>query len=613
MNRTDIREREVPALAQRLHTDDVVHRVLAARGVTSAAELDFSLGGLPGPETLPDIDVAVERLLGARRRNERLLVVGDYDCDGATSVAVALIGLRALGYRQVEYLVPDRIADGYGLSPGIVARAKEHYKPDLIVTVDNGIASVDGVDSAADAGIDVIVTDHHLPPDVLPKALALVNPSLQGSAFPSAHLAGVGVMFYVLIALRAALVASARVDEASAVGVKLAQLLDLVAIGTVADVVPLDSVNRILVEQGLRRIRAGQCRPGVAALLARAGCDASRACSADIGFALGPRLNAAGRLADMGRGIDCLLTDDPAAATLAAGELDRLNTERRQVETRMREEAEACLAGNVESAASVAVGTVAPADAFGVCLFAADWHAGVVGIVAGRLKERLHRPVVAFTSDGESDVKGSARSVAGVHVRDVLQNIASAHPGLIERFGGHAMAAGLTLPRARLEHFARLFDTEVRRQLDDRLPAREWLTDGQLPRTAYSLATARCLQWLMPWGQGCDAPLFNGRFELISSRVVGNGHLKLELAPIGAIDGTEASERHADGPKAPVREEDADALRPLVLDAIAFNESRVFAVGSRLRVVFGLDVNFYRDAEHLQLMVKHVEDDRARC
>ena len=583
MNPPTIRQRDVPTLAQRLHADDVAHQVLAARGVTSADELVFSLGDLPGPEALPDIDVALRRLLQARRRDERVLIVGDYDCDGATSTAVAVMGLRAFGYGQVDYLVPNRMADGYGLTPGIVTRAIEQFKPALIITVDNGIASVDGVDAAHAVGIDVIVTDHHLPPEVLPSAVALVNPARHESEFPSRHLAGVGVVFYVLVALRAALAASSKADEQAASGVKLAMFLDLVAIGTVADVVSLDPVNRILVEQGLRRIRAGQCRPGVTALLEQAGRSAAQASTADIGFALGPRLNAAGRLDDMRRGIECLLCDDPVEAVRAAAELERLNTERRQLEARMRAEAEACLGANADVAASVAVGSVSPSEAFGVCLYDADWHPGVIGIVAGRLKERLHRPVVVFTAEGESEVKGSARSIAGVHVRDILQNMANAHPGLLERFGGHAMAAGLTLPRARLEDFATLFDREVRKQLDNRLPTREWLTDGALPRTAYSLATARCLQWLMPWGQGCAAPLFSGCFEVSSSRVVGNGHLKLALMPVDGED--------------------------TVLDAIAFNEARTFANGTRLQAVFALDVNHYRQAERLQLMVKHIEQD----
>jgi len=591
--------REVPLASSALHADPLARRVLAARGITDAEELRFALADLPTPDTLPGIEAAVERLLGARERAERVLVVGDYDCDGASSTAVAVLGLRALGWADVDYVVPNRFTDGYGLSEPIVTSALATHAPHLIVTVDNGVASLEGVAAAGAAGVDVVVTDHHLPPERLPEAAAIVNPNLEGTCFPSGNLAGVGVIFYVLLALRAAL---ARRGEAAS-HTNLAELLDLVAIGTVADVVVLDRVNRTLVEQGLRRIRAGHTRPGVLALLERAGRDASRLASADIGYALGPRLNAAGRLDDMRLGIACLLAEQPAEAAALAAELDALNTERRRVERRMREDAENRLAelpspayggggpfslGGREAGSGVGVDAVGPIGvdaAFGICLFDASWHQGVIGILAGRLKDRLHRPVVVLTADGEVSVKGSARSIPDVHVRDVLQAIATREPTLLERFGGHAMAAGMTLARDRLGEFAEAFDREVRRVLGGRLPAREWLSDGALPAAERTLESARLLRHLMPWGQGFEAPLFDGRFEVLASRTVGTGHLKLTVA---AID--------ADG-----------RVETTPLQAIAFGEQRVFDAGARLSLVYSLDVNRWRDVESLQLMVRHIE------
>ena len=627
--------REVPRDDLSLHENPLARRVLLARGVLDADELGFALADLPPPDTLPGIEAAVTRLLAARAADERVLIVGDYDCDGATSTAVAVLGLAAFGFRHVEHVVPNRFTDGYGLSPAIVRSAVAAHVPDLIVTVDNGVASVDGVETARELGVDVVVTDHHLPPDVLPDAVALVDPNLAGSTFPSGNLAGVGVIFYVLLALRAALARAA--DPAARTN--LAELLDLVAIGTVADVVTLDRINRTLVEQGLRRIRAGRTRPGVLALLERAGRDPARIASGDIGFALGPRLNAAGRLDDMGRGIACLLADDPAEAAALAGELDALNVERRRVEKAMREDAEHRLAehpalyalGPGESprsprsprspgpsfgssgsrvervdAPEVVVGAspeesvtaVDPAlranaderidgEPFGLCLFDERWHQGVIGILAGRLKDSLHRPVVVLTADGEHDVKGSARSIPGVHVRDVLQAIATREPTLLAKFGGHAMAAGMTLARTRVEEFSRAFDAEVRRVLDDRLPAREWLSDGPLPASLRTIASARVLAHLMPWGQGFEPPLFDGEFEVIDNRSVGaaGNHLKLTLAPVAA-DGS---------------------LETTPVGAIAFGEERVFDAGQRLTLVYALDVNRWRDTESLQLMVRHVE------
>ena len=440
----EIEVRDVPDISPPLHASAVAHRVLAARGVTDVNELDFSLAHLPKPDKLPGIDKAVARLQLARARQERITVVGDYDCDGATSTAVAVLGLAMMGFEQVDYLVPNRFEYGYGLSPAIVDVAKRG-DPSLILTVDNGVASVDGVERANELGIDVVVTDHHLPPAQLPQAVAIVNPTLPNATFPSRNLAGVGVLFYVLLALRRAL---AEEDDVAGAA-PLADLLDLVAIGTVADLVPLDRVNRTLVEQGLRRIRAGRSRPGVLALIKVAGRDHESLSTTDIGFGIAPRLNAAGRLDDIAWGIRCLLSEDALDAHELATALDTFNKERRQIEAGMRESASAQLAR---------IDTDSSDDRFGICLMDETWHQGVIGIVAGRLKERLHRPVVVFTADSEDTLKGSARSIPGVHVRDVLQAIVARHPGMIDKFGGHAMAAGLSLPREQVESFEEAFD-----------------------------------------------------------------------------------------------------------------------------------------------------------
>jgi len=577
-----IRRRAVPDIGVRLDADPIAHRVLAARGIASAQQLDTSLSILPPPDALPDIEAAVSRLLQARDDGQRLLIVGDYDCDGATSTVVAMLGLTMLGFQRPDYLIPNRLVDGYGLSPAIVRQALAGAEPqdddpgrpspDLILTVDNGVASVDGVAHAHEAGVDVIVTDHHLPPAILPRAVAIVNPNLEGATFASTALAGVGVMFYVLLAIRQRL---RRLGDPAA-DAPLADLLDLVAVGTVADVVPLDTLNRALVEQGMRRIRAGRCRPGVLALLKTAKRDPQRLQADDIGFAIGPRLNAAGRLADMAVGVECLLSESPERAQRLADELDGLNRERRRIEDTMREEAELRLA------TSEAVGSANTIGRFGLVLADPGWHEGVIGILAGRLKERLHRPVVAMTHADEHRLKGSARSIDGVHVRDVLQAIAARHPDLFIAYGGHAMAAGMTLPSDKLDVFVAAFDAEVKRVLDGRLPEREWLTDGDLPREAMTLAQARRLQQLGPWGQGFEAPGFDGVFRIVHRRIVGNGHLKLVVTP-------------HDGPIG------AD------LDAIAFGREDELEPGDAVRLVYRLDINVYRESERLQLMVQHLE------
>ena len=563
----EIEVRDVPDISPPLHASAVAHRVLAARGLTDVSELDFSLAHLPTPDTLPGIDKAVTRLRRALACQERITVVGDYDCDGATSTAVAVLGLAMMGFEQVDYLVPNRFEYGYGLSPAIVDVAKRG-DPSLILTVDNGVASVEGIERANELGIDVVVTDHHLPPTQLPEAVAIVNPTLPDATFPSRNLAGVGVLFYVLLALRRALAE----DDDAAGAAPLADLLDLVAIGTVADLVPLDRVNRTLVEQGLRRIRAGRTRPGVLALIKVAGRDHESLSTADIGFGIAPRLNAAGRLDDIAWGIRCLLSEDAFDAHELATALDTFNKERRQIEAGMRESASAQLAR---------IDTDNSDDRFGICLMDETWHQGVIGIVAGRLKERLHRPVIVFTADNKDTLKGSARSIPGVHVRDVLQAIVARHPGMIDKFGGHAMAAGLSLPRGHFGPFEEAFDGEVRRVLKNRRPTRTWLTDGSLATEELDLDTALLLSGLMPWGQGFAAPVFNNDFLVKTAKPVGKGHLKLSVVT-----------DHGS------------------LEAIAFNCTLPVQHGDWVRLVYSLDVNRWRNRVTLQLNVLHLEPVR---
>lgn len=564
-----ITERAVPNLPEPLHPNPLVHRVLAARGITDATELEFSLAQLPRPDRLPNIDKAVSRLLQARERGERVLVVGDYDCDGATSTTVALLGLRMLGFSHVEFLIPSRFRFGYGLSPAIVDVACEQYQPDLILTVDNGVASVEGVQRAQDHGIDVVVTDHHLAPAVLPSACAIINPNMPGSTFPSGNLAGVGVIFYTLLAVRRALAGQGD-DRGQA---PLAELLDLVAIGTVADVVQLDGVNRILVEQGLRRIRAGRTRPGVDALLQVAGKRAGGICTQDIGFGIGPRLNAAGRLDDMSIGVRCLLAESGDEAAMLARELNDFNQQRRSIEQDMRASADTQLQ-------EAQIEGLQDSPAYSVCLMHEHWHEGVIGILAGRIKERLNRPCVVFTADDDDNLKGSARSIKGVHIRDVLQGIVARHPGMIEKFGGHAMAAGLTLPRQYFELFRSAFEQAVCQAMGGHLLEREYEVDGSLGAAERTLENARLLARLMPWGQGFESPVFADDFIVRRHRKVGNGHLQLSLSS-------------------------QDDESPLA--AIAFNCDVQVMEGEVVHVVYSLEENSWRDRQQLQLRVLHLE------
>ncbi|MFV3304041.1 single-stranded-DNA-specific exonuclease RecJ [Pseudomonas sp. NY15181] len=545
-------------------------RLYAARGVQSAAELDKGLARLIPYQQLKGVDAAVELLVDALEKGQRILYVGDFDADGATASSVGVLALRMLGAAWVDYLVPNRFEYGYGLTPEIVAVALEK-RPDLLVTVDNGISSIDGVAAAKAAGLRVLVTDHHLPGPELPDADAIVNPNQPGCDFPSKAMAGVGVIFYVMLALRARLRERGWFAARGLAEPNLAELLDLVSLGSVADVVPLDANNRILVHQGLARIRAGRARPGLRALLEVAGRDCRRITSTDLGFILGPRLNAAGRLDDMSLGIEMLLCEDEGLAREMAVQLDALNQDRKAIEQGMQREALAQL-------------KELPVEEmpFGLCLFDAEWHQGVIGILASRLKERYHRPTIAFADAGDGSLKGSARSVPGFHIRDALDAVAARHPGLISKFGGHAMAAGLSLPQENFGAFAAAFDAEVRRQLDEDDLTGRLLSDGQLGAEEFHLELARAIRQAGPWGQHFPEPLFHGVFQIVQQRIVGERHLKLVLK-------TECGS--------------------LQLDAIAFNIDREVWPNPTVRwaeVAYKLDVNEFRGNESVQLMVAHI-------
>ncbi|HET7651049.1 MAG TPA: single-stranded-DNA-specific exonuclease RecJ [Gammaproteobacteria bacterium] len=551
----------------------LLQRVYAARGLHSDGDLDQSLSSLHDFQGFGGMRAAVELLADCLKHARRILVVGDFDCDGATSSALAVRALRRLGAKDVDYLVPNRFEYGYGLTPEIVALAARR-EPALIVTVDNGISSIAGVAAARAAGIRVLVTDHHLPGTGLPAADAIVNPNLPGDGFPSKSLAGVGVVFYLLLALRARLreqdwFASRNIPEPN-----LADFLDIVALGTVADLVPLDRNNRVLVAQGLARMRAGRGIPGIRALLEAGKRDASRITATDLAFTVGPRLNAAGRLTDMSLGIECLLTDDLSRARDLAARLDELNQERRGIEVQMESEAMQILAG-------MGLHDDDPDLPFGLCLFDEAWHQGVVGLVASRIKDRVHRPVIAFARADDGTLKGSARSVRGLHIRDALEAVSTRHPGLVEKFGGHAMAAGLTLGADRFQPFAEAFDAEVRLRLaaDDLTGVIH--TDGELAPDWLTLECALMLRDAGPWGQGFPEPSFDGEFRVLERRIVGGAHLKLALMSPG-------NRR---------------------LEAIAFRQTgdHLPVDCERVRIVYRPDVNEFRGEQRLQLLVDYIE------
>ncbi|HUQ10558.1 MAG TPA: single-stranded-DNA-specific exonuclease RecJ [Steroidobacteraceae bacterium] len=550
------------ALPSSLHP--VVRRIYAQRGMVSESELSLELKTLLAPQGLLGIHGACDELAAAVTGGARICVVGDYDADGATGVALAVSALRAFGAARVDYLVPSRFTQGYGLSPALADAANEGGAQ-VLITVDNGIASVSGVARAKALGMRVIITDHHLAGPVLPAADAIVNPNQPGCAFSSKCLAGVGVMFYLLSALRAKLRDAgwftARPEP------RLADWLDLVAVGTVADVVRLDHNNRILVAQGLARIRARRARPGILALLTVAGRAIESVSSTDLGFAVGPRLNAAGRLDDMGLGIECLLSTDDASAMAIARQLDSMNRERREIEAQMRDEALAM----VESLTATTVG---------VALFDPAWHEGVVGLVASRIKDKLNRPTIAFARAQEAGLlKGSARSIAGLHIRDALAAVDAAAPGLLGRYGGHAMAAGLSLAESRLDEFSERFDAVCRAQLDAAALERVLETDGELGAPELVLDTAQALEQAGPWGQGFPEPLFDGTFEVVQGRVVGERHAKYRLR----------------GP---------DPRR--TIEAIHFGGAATLVDGGAVTVAYRLGINRWQGSESAELKIEHL-------
>jgi len=564
--------RVVPTPGEKLLPDmhPVLSRIYATRGVQSAAELDLGLSSLLPVELMGGAGQAAQLIFHAMQEGQRILVIGDFDCDGATSTALCLLALRAMGAEQVDYLVPNRFEYGYGLTPEIVELAAQNA-PDLIITVDNGISSVDGVAAANALGIKVIVTDHHLPGPVLPEVAAMVNPNLPGNAFPAKSTAGVGVIFYVLLALRSLLR-----DQgwfATRAEPNMGNYLDLLALGTVADVVPLERNNRILVHQGLARIRSGRCRPGISALLEVAGRNQQRVQAADLGFAVAPRLNAAGRLDDMSIGIECLLAEDLSVARTLAARLDQLNHERRQIEDSMRQQAEIFLEQLLLKETDLP---------HGLCLYNDSWHQGVIGILASRIKDRYHRPVIAFAPGGDGEIKGSARSIPGLHIRDVLDEVAAASPGLLSRFGGHAMAAGLTLEAHRLKEFRELYNKVVRKQLGEKDLEAVIESDGEIMPQDMNLDLARLVAQGGPWGQGFPEPVFHGEFEVIQQRQLQDKHWKLVVQPQGGSQ---------------------------LVDAIGFNLVMVCPppLPKKLLMAYQLDVNEFRGNSNLQLRIAHLE------
>ncbi|EOX8187172.1 single-stranded-DNA-specific exonuclease RecJ [Salmonella enterica] len=550
----------------------LLRRLYASRGVRSARELERSVKGMLPWQQLSGIDNAVEILYNAFREGTRIIVVGDFDADGATSTALSVLGMRALGCDNISYLVPNRFEDGYGLSPEVVDQAKARGAQ-LIVTVDNGISSYAGVAHAKTLGISVIVTDHHLPGDTLPDAEAIINPNLRDCEFPSKSLAGVGVAFYLMLALRTFLRDKGWFDERGIAPPNLAELLDLVALGTVADVVPLDANNRILTWQGLSRIRAGKCRPGIKALLEISNRDPQQLAASDLGFALGPRLNAAGRLDDMSVGVALLLCDNLGEARVLASELDALNQTRKEIEQGMQAEA-LILCEKLERSSETLPG--------GLAMYHPEWHQGVVGILASRIKERFHRPVIAFASAGDGTLKGSGRSIQGLHMRDALERLDTLYPDLMIKFGGHAMAAGLSLEEHKFEQFQQRFGELVTEWLDPALLQGEVISDGPLSAAEMSMEVAQLLRDAGPWGQMFPEPLFDGRFRLLQQRLVGERHLKVMVEPVGG------------GP---------------LLDGIAFNIDTTCWPDNGVREVelaYKLDINEFRGNRSLQIIIDDI-------
>ncbi|MFH4358125.1 single-stranded-DNA-specific exonuclease RecJ [Vibrio diabolicus] len=556
----------------------ILKRIYINRGIKDPAQLETSARGLHSYQKLGGIEQAVELLFQAIKEQKRIIVVGDFDADGATSSALSVLALRMLGSHNVDYLVPNRFEDGYGLSPEVVDQALE-LGAEMIMTVDNGVSSIEGVRYAKENGITVLVTDHHLPGQVLPDVDAMVNPNLESCHFPSKALAGVGVAFYLMMAL---CVHMRKHNWFAAQGMqepKLMELIDLVALGTVADVVPLDENNRILVHQGLQRIRAGKARPGIQALIEVAKRDARRLVASDFGFALGPRINAAGRLDDMSFGVELLMCNNIHAARRMASELDGLNQTRKEIEEGMKQEAMAFC-----ERLQFGEGSELP---YGLALFQRDWHQGVIGILASRIKEKFHRPVIAFADGGEGTIKGSCRSIPGLHMRDALDFIDTQNPGLIIKFGGHAMAAGLTIKEQDFERFSRLFDEVVKKELDEAALKGVIMSDGELKPEEFSMHVAEQLRSGGPFGQAFPEPIFDGEFKVLHQKLVGEKHLKLMLEPLYKGHPTN-----------------------VMIDGIAFNvDLRRWPDASvkTVRLAYKLDVNEFRGNQSLQLMIDHIE------
>lgn len=549
----------------------ILQRIYTLRGIQTAAELDYSLTALIPPDHLGGTREAAQLLYQLMVQQGKILIVADFDADGATSCALMMRSLQAMGAKQLQFMVPNRFTDGYGLTPAIAEKAL-CLQPDLVVTVDNGISSIEGVQLLRERGIAVLVTDHHLAGSVLPAANVIVNPNSPGEQFASKHLAGVGVVFYVMIALRAYLRELGWFTAKGIAEPNLADFLDLVALGTVADVVKLDHNNRILVNQGLARIRAGRCCELIRAIFRLAGKPIAAARASDLGFTVGPRLNAAGRLEDMSIGIDALLTDFPDKASSTAHLLEELNKERKAIESEMKQQA-------LDDLDSIQLGEDMPA---GLCIYQEGWHQGVIGILASRIKERYHRPVIAFADAENETLKGSARSVSGVHIKDVLEAIATANPHLLEKFGGHAMAAGLSLKKADLAIFSHCFNDAVNRQLNGQPLTGELFSDGSLLQESMDLDLAESLNEAGPWGQGFPEPLFDDRFDIMQQRIIGGTHAKMTLRPVGSQQ---------------------------IFEAIAFNQSEQLPAddGATIHAAYRLDINQYRGDRRLQLLIEYFQ------
>jgi len=554
------------------HLSPILKQVYASRGCT-VDDCELALANLLRPNTLKDVDKAAAIIADAMAKQQSILIIGDFDADGATSTSVCLLALRMMGAINVDYLIPNRFDYGYGLSPEIVQVAQQKGA-ELLITVDNGISSIEGVAAAKALGMQVVITDHHLPGNSVPEADAIVNPNQLGCGFASKAIAGVGVAFYLMSALRAELRSRGWYQAQGIQEPNLATLLDIVALGTVADVVSLDTNNRILVDAGLKRVRAGRCRPGITALLEVAKRNTSRIVASDFGFAVGPRLNAAGRLDEMALGVETLLCDDMMRARRMASELDGLNAERRELETGMQQEA-------LKSLESLSLNEAELP--WGIALYQQDWHQGVIGILASRIKDKYHRPVIAFAEAGEGEIKGSARSIKGLHMRDLLELINARHPGMIIKFGGHAMAAGLSLRAGEFERFAKAYDEAVRELLAPEQLTGEIVSDGELSPAQLNMALARELRSAGPWGQNFPEPIFDGVFRILQQRIVGERHLKLVL--------------------------ESECGQTMV-DAIAFNVDLTTWPDATIQyaeVAYKLDINEFRGNESLQLMVEQIE------